>query len=491
MPLPSDNTKWPPEGWAPIYELYEEHAAWYSGDPNRLAHVYANRIGTPTPRGRFWASEITEERRTMLHVPLAGDIASTSADLLFSEPPKIQIPEAHGEKADADAKETQDRLDTIVQEGGVLNRLIEAAETSAAMGGVLLVPEWDTDIADFPILSVAQADAAIPEFRWGIMTAVTLWRIVSDPDDKWVWRHVERHEPGLVLHGLYRGRWDTLGSRVALDAHPDTAGLQDEIRLPFDGLAARYIPNMRPNKRFRGSALGQSDYNGSEGLMDALDEVYTSWMRDIRLGRGRLIVPEMFLEMDRDGQRRFDVDKEIYSPLDMDPRSAQNAGITPSQFAIRTQEHNVTTLSLIERIVTSAGYSPQSFGLNIEGRAESGTALRLRERKSFVTQAKKQRYWRSPLEDVLEAMLAIDREILRSGVTVYRPRVEMQDSIAPSTREVAESVELVSRARAASTQTLVQMLHPEWEKAEVDAEVKRILEEQGASVPDPFQTGVA
>ena len=47
-------------------------------------------------------------------------------------------------------------------------------------------------------------------------------------------------------------------------------------------------------------------------------------------------------------------------------------------FALRTDEHRDTMLTLVERVASAAGYSPQDFGLNIEGRAESGTALRLR-----------------------------------------------------------------------------------------------------------------
>ena len=39
----------------------------------------------------------TEERKLQhSHVPIAGDIASTSADLLFGESLRIYIPEAQG-----------------------------------------------------------------------------------------------------------------------------------------------------------------------------------------------------------------------------------------------------------------------------------------------------------------------------------------------------------------------------------------------------------
>ncbi len=482
-------TPWPPEGWEDVYRWYMEHSAWYSGDPERLARVYGALAYTPTPKGRFWARSVAEEQRVMLHVPIAGDIASTSADLLFSEPPRFVIPEAHEKNAQSDAKKTQDRLNEIISESGILHKLIEAAETSSAMGGVFLKINWDKDLANYPLLSVAQADSALPEFKHGILTAVVFWKVVRE-EGATVWRLLERHEYGLILYALFRGTEDRLGRQEDLKSIKETADLEEVIQTGLPGLATVYIPNKLPNRRMRGSCLGYSDYGGTEGLMDALDEVYTSWIRDIRLGQGRIIVPEYMLRKEDGTDRfKFDINQEVFvgytgSPADPKPQ------ITLSQFDIRTQEHRDASLELLDRIIVTAGYSPQSFGLKIEGRAESGTALRLRERKSLVTQGKKQGYWKKPLEDMLEALLMIDREMFSSGITVFRPRVDFEDSIAQDPTELAQSVEMLNRAQAASIKTKVKMIHPDWSDEEVDAEVKLILEEQGLSVPDPIQVGL-
>lgn len=492
MPLPEGGNKmrWPPREWEDIYDLYAEHDAWYSGDPNKLAKVYSMRVATPTPRGQFWAKEVKEERRTMIHVPIAGDIATTSADLLFSEPPKIRITEAHAEKADSSAKKAQERLDEIIAEGGIFNRLLEGAETCAALGGVFIKPNWDSELAPYPILSVAQADNALPEFKWGFLTAVTFWKVIEEENGVY-WRLLERHENGVIFNGLYRGGHDTLGTRVPLTTRADTADIPEVVYTNIKGIAVRYVPNMRPNRRFRGSSLGMSDYAGAEGLMDALDEVYSSWMRDIRLGRARIIVPEMFLQKRDDGQFVFDIDQEVFTSLDIDPMSAEKAPITLSQFEIRTEQHQKAALDLLDRIIATAGYSPQSFGLQIEGRAESGTALNIRERKSFITKSKKERYWKTAIEDVLTMILQIDREQLRSGVDVFRPVVEFQDSLQNDILQTATAVEMLNRAQAASIETKVRMLHPDWDNEQVLAEVDKIMKEQGLSMPNPDDVGVA
>ena len=208
--------------------------------------------------------------------------------------------------------------------------------------------------------------------------------------------------------------------------------------------------------------------------MDAIDEAYTSWMRDVRLGKSRIIVPTEYLE--RRGRGRgasFDIDAEIFTALEIDPNS-ETKGIEKVQFEIRDQQHRTTVMELIDRAVTAAGYSPQSFGINIEGRAESGTALKLRERKSFTTQGKKQRYWTPPLEEILEKLQILDTEIFNKQYTPMKPRVEWQDAVQQDVRESATVIESLHRAQAASLETKVRLLNPELSEEEVGDEVLKI-----------------
>jgi A118 family predicted phage portal protein len=497
--------KLPPDNLKALYAGYLEHDAWYSGSPERLAAVYSNMVvpgglghqffntGQPKPprgttqRSMFWAQEMYNERKTMLHIPIAGDIAQTSANLLFAEPPQSKIAEAHEEKAKDEAKKAQSRLDDIIEKSGFNSKLHEGGETCAALGGVFIKPVWDKSLADYPMVSMDQVDNAIPEFKWGILTAVTFFKAISEDDKDNVYWLLERHEPGLILYGLYKGKEDMLGYRISLQAHPETKHIPDVVNTLLPGILPRYVPNMKPNNRFRGSEFGKSDYVGTEGMMDALDEVWTSWIRDIRLGKGRIIVPEHFLKKDPiTGKRVFDGEQEVFTTLEADPLSAAEMGITPSQFEIRTEEHKTTSLELIDRIISTAGYSPQSFGLNIEGSAESGTALNIRERKSMLTRGKKETYWQNAIRDILEMMLFIDKTHLGNRETeVYRPTVEFQDSASNDALSLATAVEMINRASAASIETKVRMLHPDWTEDQIKLEVKLITEQTGMGMPNP------
>ena len=500
MPLPTDpKTQWPPRSWSRIYALYKEHSAWFGGDPDTLAGLYGQRLygldvaqffaAQAGHRPRFWSTDVQNERRTMLHVPVAGDISATSASLLFSEHPKIRIPEADRESPSEAAAATQDWLEDLFENTLFHARLLEAAEACSALGGVFIKVDWDSTLSEYPIFSVVQADQAVPEFRFGILTAVTFWEEV-ERDDRWVWRHLERHEPGKILHGLYRQRVgateDQLGEPQSLQAHSATAGLPLSQDTGLAGLACVYVPNMRPNRRFRSSYLGQSDYSGSEGIFDSVDEAYSSLMRDIRLGKGRIIAPESFFEHDPDnpGVMQFDVDKEVYVAL----HSVANAGapfsdsISVHQFAIRAAEHLSTIENLLIRAYTNCGYAPQSFGLLIAGSAESGTALRIRERKSFVTSQKKAEYWRPALVELVWIAEQVARIHLGARIVPLKPQVEIQDSVVSNLDDVAKSVQLLRAADAMSIQAAVRTAHPDWNDQQVAEEVARIKED---NAPEP------
>ena len=520
MPLPTDpQTPWPPILWRPAYLRYGEHSAWYSGDPQSLTRFYAGYAGqdktgffdpttTAQPyisvwrRFMFWARQIPgATTRVRLHVPLAADIASVSSDLLFSDPPKMLIQEAHEPTATGTSKDAQDRLNELLDEDGIMGALLEGAEVGSALGGVYLKVGWDKEFAsDRPLLSVIHADAVIPEFLYGRLVAATVWRVVMDTGKK-VYRQLERYEMqggnAHIITGLYEGDQQRLGKQVPLSMMPETTSIVGSMTDPSElpnGLTADvntmlpripivYVPNMRPNRSDRTSALGRSDYAGVEGMLDALDEVWTSWMRDIRLGRARLIVPEEYLQTQRRGQgSTFDLEREVWEGLKMNP---QDGEIKPQQFQIRTQEHSQTAEDLVRQIVATAGYSGATFGLkgpeNIE---QTATEVHSLEARTLSTRDRKIRYWKSAMADIFEILLMVDKQEF-DGPGVFRPQMEFPKSIQASLIDTANAVNFLNQAQALSLKTKIQMVHPDWSPEMVAEEMAAI---QSETAPPPTIT---
>ncbi|MEV0445952.1 phage capsid protein [Streptomyces spectabilis] len=486
MPLPENGAAWPPPQWAPYYAEMRLDDAWYSGDRRRLARYYGEHETAPSRRGPFnrRREQPARTRRHRLHVPLASDIASVSAHLLFGDMPSLRVEDTA----------TQARLETLVDEGQVQQALHAAAEQAAALSGVYLRATWDRDLIDRPILSAVQPDNVAPEFRWGMLRAATLWRDLSGSTASTVFRHVERHEMGRILHGLYEGTPDNLGRAVPLAEHPETADLagslgEDGVSVAtgITDLTIAYAPNIGPNRLHRSSPMGRSDYQGIRDEFDALDDVWTSWMRDIRLARARLIVPDGYLRDHGPGQgASFDDDREVWHALKMPPNDG--AGITLAQFAIRVDEHQRTSEALTRQAAQSAGYSAQSFGLDANGAPITATEVDSRDGLSMATRKKKIGYMRPPVAHILHVLLQLDAVHFGRRIRPERPRVEFGDGVAESEQSTATTLDLLNRAEAVSTATKVKILHPDWDDTAVKAEVASILAETSATTLDPVGT---
>jgi hypothetical protein len=480
MPLPDSNIAWPPKALAPMRSGFDIWSAWYSGDTAALTDVYNTATTRPSNRPSqfrggvvgavartFWGAprlDLSKPAPAKLHVPIAADICQASADLLFAEPPTITV----------DHAATQTRLTELLGDG-MLTTLAEAAEVGAGLGGVYLRVTWDTTVADGPFVSKVDADAAWPEFRWGNLVAVTFWHVVAATDTQ-VWRHLERHEltpagDGLVLHGLYQGTGDNLGRPVPLTDQPATAPLAALIDAESaintgPGLAVVYVPNQRPQRRWRrdpvGQYLGRSDLDGVEPLMDALD-----------IGPGKGVA--------------WDSDAEVYAPVRaLASREGSGLPIEMHQFGIRFAEHQATAQQLVDDILRAAGYSASTFGEGTDGAAMTATEITARQQRSFLTRDRKIRLWRPALAELVEKLLVVDRLVFSSAVVPSRPDVAFADGVQDSPLSLAQTAQALKTAQAASTKTLVQLVHPDWDDTQVSDEVDLILSESGQSVPDPF-----
>ncbi|MDZ4044298.1 MAG: hypothetical protein U1E32_00790, partial [Rhodoglobus sp.] len=104
----ADASTWPPAPWDTAFARFRELDAWYSGNAAVLSEIYSGQTAaaaapTHTVAGRkyrggvlgslskmFLGQPIVEdEKRMRMHLPLAADLCTLSADLLFGEAPQI------------------------------------------------------------------------------------------------------------------------------------------------------------------------------------------------------------------------------------------------------------------------------------------------------------------------------------------------------------------------------------------------------------------
>jgi hypothetical protein len=483
LPAGGKEAEWPPRDIKPYIDQAKTAQAWWSGNVDDLK-AQAGLAGD-TGRRRFWQRRNQSDKTkatAQLHAPLAADIAAVSADLLFGDPVGLNVTD----------KATQAELEYLEEALGLANAFAEGAEYAAASGGVYLRCAWDDQIADHALLQLYDQTHAVPDFRYGRLVAVSLWEdVLVEGGD--VWRHLERHEPGRILHGLYKGTKSNLGTPSNLMDHPTTADLDPEVVLT-GRLAGRllvdYVPNVRPNRLTPIRPIGRPDWAGQDTFLDSLDESWTSLMRDVRLGQAHVFVPQEWLQAagGRPGQTTtLDIDTEIFTGLNVADATEQK--MDTYQAELRVTEHLELVTGLTERIVSACGYSPQTFGLQIDGSASSGTALRIREGKTSNTRSKKQRYWQPALRSTTQTLLDIGAEVFHrptvdpkaDPVTVAWPELQRDPA------EQATWIQTLRTAQAMSIDNAVKAAQPDLDEVAVGEEVARIKAE--SAVADPFPVG--
>jgi A118 family predicted phage portal protein len=477
------------------FNKIQEWATWYSGDPNELIKFYAinalNIFDDVSSPQSFWKriNEESSDRDGIVHLPAAGDIASTSSDLLFSESPRIKYDENN---------ESGKRIKLFLENNGFNNILLEGAELSAALSGCILKLDIDPELEKIPLVSIIAPLQFFATFWRGRLWEVLFYRVVKTQDNGVIYRLFEnrkRVNRSLVIdYQLCKGTVDKVGQEVSPQSIKETQNmnLESVIYNNVDGLGCVYVPNKKPNKLLIGSPLGINDYSGCISLLDSLDFAWTSWMRDIELGMAQIFVDEELLSKSKNditGElnylNKFNKLTKSFMKMNLTNwRMGGETGVKPiefMQFDIRVDSHQKTTQELLINIINSCGYSPQTFGLGDYGRAESGTALKIREHKSQTTREKKANYWIPEIKRLLLQMqqLDISSELSFSYDIQDDIAIEIEDSITTDSKENSEIIKNLDQAKAISNYQKVKLQHPDWDENKVLEEVENINKEQG------------
>lgn len=519
MTLPADDTAWPPATWQPLHDMVADAAVWWEGDTKKLQGHYAAG-SAPAPRPSqfaggivgatsrlFWGKPQTPgQPQRKLHLPLAADIANLSANLMFETPPQVHLAQkgkdADGEPIRAGNDAAQGRIDLLVNNDETAERLLVAAESSAALGGVYGRVMWDTNLQPEPWIDWVDTDSAIPEWKYGKLAAITFVEGLPTIDKKFVHRLLSRHTPGRIEYALYEGKDDNLGRRIPLNEHPSTEGLagivdaESGIQTGTQRMTAVYVANVRPVVGFRKDGqlkqMGRPDIPAdSYGLLDMLDEVWTDLKREVRTGKARVVVPESMLNLGKPGQgAEFDMDREIYSAVaDMPPENGGQGGAQFYQPTIRVEAYAQVCEMIIREILRRANVSSLTFGLDNAGGSGNVTAreIEANSRATLQTFKAKSRYWRAGIGNLTAALVDVDAHLNHTGAVLEEvPEVDITPPVQETDLDRAQTLQALDSAQAISTDQKVRYLRPDWDETRIGREIDTILKEKGVQVGDPF-----
>lgn len=549
MPLPENNSgAWPPPAHTQRLTRMREARAWYGGDRAKLAAMYGGSTGaasshiatTINPEGkglvqravsaisnRFWSRTVAAgETDTRRHLPIAQDIAILSSEWLFGEPctfrvngpvyesdaeasidPATNAPTPAHRKGDPlpETVKAQEALDAILEANSVESLLLQSGEIGAALGSMPLRVVLNRAMFDTPRLVRVDPAACVPMFSWGALTGVVFWREVRVgwASGNVVVRHLELHEGGRIFHGLYRGAPDQLGVRIPM-AEGDADCQAIAVNLDADSAivkrfehqgkplkTATSIPNVLPDPLDIDNLVGRSDYTPAViDLMDAADHLYSQFMENVEDARGRVLLSKAMLESGGIGKgMTFDSSQRYFTKLNLPPTEKDGAlPIEKVQFELRAEEYLASIDAITSKAIEAAGWNPET-GSDEGAAPMTATEVHDRRKRSNSTRDKKLAYVRRELEALAFTLLVLHSQEFDTTVKPYPVEVQFPPAVQPSITELAQTAQTLRAAKAASTQVLVELVHPDWDKVQVAKEVER-LEKESRTI-DPATIGLS
>lgn len=463
MPTPADTllqnlrslTEWPPE--PQVHRRVLLHKAFRESNEAHLA-TFAG-----------W-----DRDRDYVPDPLPGVIAKAHADMLFGEAPEI----AAANEGD------EDNVLEIVKANELPSELHRGARIASSEGEVWVRVYTDRLAADRPLIQFVSRLDTVPLFRGGRAVAVAFITVIAhDRERQEVVRHVELHEAGIVENFTFLGTTDKLGVPTN---HDLTADLPDRWLTGLDEPLAFRIVNRPGDTR---AALGTSDYAGLEKKLFALNEVAAIGVENARNTlKERIFVDKKYL----DSQGRFPAGDDLLVKDDDDGGDMEKGGIFQADYTFNADALIAYQRDLTDQIITRAGLVAQWVGASVDGRAETGTALRVRMVPAAMTAKGKSRYWTAGIQRALTLCQLVDAKgeqdfgFNRSYTDAAgMPTVQLADPIPPDPIEDAQRAATLVTAEVQSRRTSIEELHPEWNDTQVDDELDRIREDMGGTTPPP------
>lgn len=411
---------------------------------------------------RFSKTAYGKEIFTPLAV--AREVCNFSAEMLFSAPPKITL------------ESNQDLLDTVLEENRLDSRLIALAAVIAAegSGGLRIIMDTDDATPEVPLITRVKEDEVIWDIRhgdWVAGGAVVIEREVKENNgiNTAIYRLVEEHTPGKVTRRLFKGTTYQLGKTQSLTTLDEFSGLPEEESTGLD------VPTL---VRWENVPGAYSDLAGAEAMLDLINTEVSLGAEKSDKSRPVSFAPaNMFDDKGRvDLAGIIPVRQSRMRDLEGEDLAKNFGTIQPAFLA---DEATAWIDFLIDTSLLTMGYSKASYGRDEGGSADSGKALRLRQARTLLKKAGKDRMAKEALSNAIAIALAWEQNA--TDIADFRPEIELGDGLPRDAMEDAQEAVQWKTAGAISLEELVRMRRPDFDDDAVQEEIDRIQEDTAAS----------
>ena len=415
-----DWEKWPPEGHTQRLENYARYRALFFG---RHDEVFA--------RVQSWLDKEVDKTMVYIVANFAGLISKICADLLFGEPIKAVVGKSESPE--------QNAVDNILADNNLHTVNYEMALSSSWRGDAVYKARFgkyrswkDTEQA---IIESVPSGVFFPHLNGDNiqeMTGATLAWEKKSGNKKYLRKEI--HEPGLIRNELWYLDGSKPKYKVALKTLDEYAGVLDMQETGYLGLLVEHVPNWRLDDMF----WGISDYVDLESMFDELNNRVSKISRILdKHSDPKLILPAGVMSWDA-VRKRWYVEKEDLQVIEVGEDAA--TGDLPKYLVWDAQLEAAFKQidKLLDLLMMMSEVSPAAFGMDKNGIAESGRALKFKLLRTLSKVNRKKLYFDQGLKNILYAAQVLDVTHGKGSYDPQVPRIEWADGLPADPVEQSE-----------------------------------------------------
>ena len=451
-------------------------------------------------------------KRNLFYLNLSKAVCAELAGMIWTDQTEVTVSTVGYEDAEEDP--LQEFVNGVLKKNAFTEKMQEAIEQSAAMGGEAL-KVWrevrhDSEGREVPNseclkIGFCMADQFVPT-AWDNAQVTEGVFISRQAKGGYYYTRLEWHKwDGLtyvITNELYRAdkykmgtteAQDILGHRVPLaELFPM---LEEETTITeLEGSLFSYFRPPVANNLDDNSPLGVSIYANALETLHALDICFDSFVREFRLGKKRIIVPARMVKTVVDPttgvpRRYFDATDETYEALSTD--DPDSLKIQDNSVALRVEEHVAAINAFLNIFCLQVGLSAGTFSFDTQNHGiKTATEVVSENSKTYKTVRNYQNMVKPAVERLVHNIIAVASlyemttedgqsiaELSRRG---YEVAVAMDDGITQDRQtNINEGISLVGAGLMSKLTFLTDAKYGQClTEDEALKELQRIAEEQ-------------
>jgi len=369
--------------------LLQEKYLWFLGNEDLIADFYHGSTTTYTSintRKSYYYYNINSSIR-VVHSGVPSLISYSKARLLTSGGVEQKAYNKKGKTEEKENEKETELLNEILKENKSNDLIVKSAMTESWGRKFGWKISFDNNISEYPIIEKYSPLRYKAHYMRGRLRGMTFFEDYIGTHNNKYQLH-EEYGYGFIRYKLFKITITGL-KEVPLTTLPETESLKDNETIPVDLLLCGEKESIK------------SDYQGIVSEFDAIDEAWSQFLDEIRMGREETYIPEILMQ-----GKTFDKFRKHYTETGTDNKENSENKISHNQPAIRSDEYIKAINALFTNILAVTGLSPITVGINDGiGANSDDEALQKRETASIRTRNEMIKAWEPYLEDFYMTLL--------------------------------------------------------------------------------------